>query len=70
LYIRVPVTTTLGNFKISSGTRSTEIPSSATASVNSATIGTNVTNKDLVTYTVSAKGAYNISLAQQQILEY
>lgn len=56
----VPVTTTLGNFKIPSGTRSTDIPSSATASVNSATIGTNVTNKDLVTYTVSAKGASNI----------
>ena len=53
----VPVTTTLGNFKIPSGTRSTDIPSSATASVSSATIGTNVTNKDLVTYTVSAKGA-------------
>lgn len=59
----VPVTTTLGNFKISSGTRSTEIPSSATASVNSATIGTNVTNKDLVTYTVSAKGASNIKFS-------
>ena len=59
----VPVTTTLGNFKISSGTRSTEIPSSATASVNSATIGTNVTNKDLVTYTVSAKGTSNIKFS-------
>ena len=59
----VPVTTTLGNFKISSGTRSTEIPSSATASVNSAIIGTNVTNKDLVTYTVSAKGASNIKFS-------
>ncbi len=59
----VPVTTTLGNFKISSGTRSTEIPSSATASVNSVTIGTNVTNKDLVTYTVSAKGASNIKFS-------
>lgn len=59
----VPVTTTLGNFKVSSGTRSTEIPSSATASVNSATIGTNVTNKDLVTYTVSAKGASNIKFS-------
>lgn len=59
----VPVTTTLGNFKISSGTRSTDIPSSATASVNSATIGTNVTNKDLVTYTVSAKGASNIKFS-------
>lgn len=59
----VPVTTTLGNFKISSGTRSTEIPSSATASVNSATIGTNVTNKDLVTYTVSVKGASNIKFS-------
>ena len=59
----VPVTTTLGNFKISSGTRSTEIPSSATASVKSATIGTNVTNKDLVTYTVSAKGASNIKFS-------
>lgn len=59
----VSVTTTLGNFKISSGTRSTEIPSSATASVNSATIGTNVTNKDLVTYTVSAKGASNIKFS-------
>ena len=53
----VPVTTTLGNFKIPSVTRSTDIPSSATATVNSATIGTNITNKDLVTYTVSAKGA-------------
>ena len=59
----VPVTTTLGNFKISSGTRSTDIPSSATASVNSATIGTNVTNKDLVTYAVSAKGASNIKFS-------
>ena len=59
----VPVTTTLGNFKISSATRSTDIPSSATASVNSATIGTNVTNKDLVTYTVSAKGASNIKFS-------
>ena len=59
----VPVTTTLGNFKISSGTRSTDIPSSATASVNSATIGTNVTNKDLVTYTVSVKGASNIKFS-------
>lgn len=59
----VPVTTTLGNFKISSGTKSTEIPSSATASVNSATIGTNVTNKDLVTYTVSAQGDSNIKFS-------
>ena len=59
----VPVTTTLGNFKIPSGTRSTDIPSSATASVNTATIGTNVTNKDLVTYTVSAKGASNIKFS-------
>lgn len=59
----VPVTTTLGNFKIPSGTRSTDIPSSATASVNSATIGTNITNKDLVTYTVSAKGASNIKFS-------
>ena len=59
----VPVTTTLGNFKIPSGTRSTDIPSSATASVNSATIGTNVTNKDLVTYTVNAKGASNIKFS-------
>ena len=59
----VPVTTTLGNFKIPSGTRSTDIPSSATASVNSATIGTNVTNKDLVTYTVSAKGTSNIKFS-------
>lgn len=59
----VPVTTTLGNFKIPSGTRSTDIPSSATASVNSATIGTNVSNKDLVTYTVSAKGASNIKFS-------
>lgn len=59
----VPVTTTLGNFKIPSGTKSTDIPSSATASVNSATIGTNVTNKDLVTYTVSAKGAPNIKFS-------
>lgn len=56
----VPVTTTLGNFKIPSGTRSTDIPSSATASAN---IGTNVTNKDLVTYTVSAKGASNIKFS-------
>lgn len=59
----VPVTTTLGNFKIPSGTRSTDIPSSATASVNTATIGTNVTNKDLVTYTVSAKGTSNIKFS-------
>lgn len=59
----VPVTTTLGNFKIPSGTRSADIPSSATASVNTATIGTNVTNKDLVTYTVSAKGASNIKFS-------
>lgn len=59
----IPVTTTLGNFKIPSGTKSTDIPSSATASVNSATIGTNVTNKDLVTYTVSAKGASNIKFS-------
>lgn len=59
----VPVTTTLGNFKIPSGTKSTDIPSSATASVNSATIGTNITNKDLVTYTVSAKGTSNIKFS-------
>ena len=59
----IPVTTTLGNFKIPNGTRSTDIPSSATASVTSATIGTNVTNKDLVTYTVSAKGASNIKFS-------
>lgn len=59
----IPVTTTLGNFKIPSGTRSTDIPSSATASVNSATIGTNITNKDLVTYTVSAKGTSNIKFS-------
>lgn len=59
----IPVTTTLGNFKIPSGTRSTDIPSSATATVNSATIGTNITNKDLVTYTVSAKGASNIKFS-------
>ena len=59
----VPVTTTLGNFKIPSGTRSTDIPSSATASANTATIGTNVSNKDLVTYTVSAKGASNIKFS-------
>ena len=59
----IPVTTTLGNFKIPSGTKSTDIQSSATASVNSATIGTNVTNKDLVTYTVSAKGASNIKFS-------
>lgn len=59
----IPVTTTLGNFKIPSGTKSTDIPSSATASVNSATVGTNVTNKDLVTYTVSAKGASNIKFS-------
>lgn len=68
----VPVTTTLGNFKIPSGTRSTDIPSSATASVSSATIGTNVTNKDLVTYTVSAKGASNIKFrtaADSRILD-
>lgn len=59
----VPVTTALGNFKILSGVNSTDIPSSATASVSSATIGTNVTNKDLVTYTVSAKGASNIKFS-------
>lgn len=59
----VPVTTTLGNFKIPSDTRSADISSSATASVNTATIGTNVTNKDLVTYTVSAKGALNIKFS-------
>lgn len=59
----IPVTTTLGNFKIPSGTKSTDIPSRATASVTSATIGTNVTNKDLVTYTVSAKGASNIKFS-------
>lgn len=59
----VPVTTTLGNFKIPSGTRSTDIPSSATASVNSATIGVNVTNEDLVSYTVSAKGASSIKFS-------
>lgn len=59
----IPVTTTLGNFKIPSGTRSTDIPSSATATVNSATIGTNITNKDLVTYTVSAKGTSNIKFS-------
>lgn len=59
----VPVTTALGNFKILSGVNSTDIPSSATDSVNSATIGTNVTNKDLVTYTVSAKGASNIKFS-------
>ena len=59
----IPVTTTLGNFKIPSGTRSTDIPSSATASVNSATIGATVTNKDLITYKVSAKGASNIKFS-------
>lgn len=59
----VSVTTTLGNFKIPSGTRSTDIPSSATASVNSATIGVNVTNEDLVSYTVSAKGASSIKFS-------
>lgn len=68
----VPVTTTLGNFKISSGTRSTDIPSSATASVNSATIGANVTNEDLVSYTVTAKGASSIKFgtaADSRILD-
>ena len=68
----IPVTTTLGNFKIPSGTKSTDIPSSATASVTSATIGTNVTNKDLVTYTVSAQGASNIrfsTAADSRILD-
>lgn len=59
----IPVTTSLGNFTIPSGTRSTDLPSSATASVNSATIGAKVTNKDLVTYTVSAKGASNIKFS-------
>ena len=59
----VSVTTTLGNFKIPSGTRSTDIPSSATASVNSATIGVNVTNEDLVSYTVSAKGVSSIKFS-------
>ncbi len=59
----IPVTTTLGNFKIPSGTRSTDIPSSATASETSATIGAKVTNKDLVTYTVNAKGASNIKFS-------
>lgn len=59
----IPVTTTLGNFTIPSGTRSTDIPSSATASVTSATIGARATNKDLVTYTVSAKGTSNIEFS-------
>ena len=59
----IPVTTTLGNFTIPSGTRSTDLPSSATASVTSATIGAKVTNKDLVTYTVGAKGASNIKFS-------
>lgn len=59
----ITVTTALGNFKILSGTRNTDLLSSGTASVNSATIGTNVTNKDLVTYTVSAKGASNIKFS-------
>lgn len=59
----VPITTAIGNFTILNGTKSTDLPSNATASVNSATIGTNVTNKDLVTYTVSAKGASNIKFS-------
>ena len=59
----LPVNTTLGNFKILSGTKNTDLPSSGTASVNPATIGTNVTNKDSVTYTVTAKGASSIKFS-------
>lgn len=59
----VPVTTALGNFKILSGTKNTDLLSSGTASVNSATIGANVTNEDQVTYTVSAKGASSIKFS-------
>lgn len=59
----VPVTTALGNFKILSGTKNTDLLSSGTASVNPATIGTNVTNKDSVTYTVTAKGASSIKFS-------
>ena len=57
----IPVTTALGNFKILKG--DTNLPSSGTASVKPATIGTNVTNKDSVTYTVSAKGASSIKFS-------
>lgn len=59
----VPVTTALGNFKILSGTKNTDLLSSGTASVNPATIGTNVTNEDLVRYTVNAKGTSSIKFS-------
>lgn len=59
----VAVNTALGNFKILSGTKNTDLLSSGTASVNSATIGVNVTNEDLVSYTVSAKGASSIKFS-------
>ena len=56
----VPITTAIGNFKILNGTKSTDLPSNATASANTATIGATVTNKDPITYKVSAKGTSNI----------
>lgn len=59
----VPVTTALGNFKILSGTRNTDLSNSATASVKSATIGATVTNEDSITYTVSAKGNTEIKFS-------
>lgn len=59
----VPVSTALGNFKILSGTKNTDLLSSGTASVNSATIGANVTNEDLVSYTVKAKGVSSIKFS-------
>lgn len=56
----VPITTAIGNFTILNGTKSTDLPSNATASANTATIGATVINKDSITYTVSAKGTSNI----------
>ena len=59
----VPVNTALGNFKILGGIKNTDLLSSGTASVNSATIGVNVANMDLVIYTVTAKGASSIKFS-------
>lgn len=59
----ISVNTAIGNFTIFSGTRNTDLSNSVTASVNSATIGATVTNEDLVTYTVSAKGNTEIKFS-------
>lgn len=59
----VPITTAIGNFTILNGTKNTAIPNTATASVNSATIGATVTNEDSITFTVSAKGNTEIKFS-------